>query len=192
LAASLLIGNNVTIRGALYSSGDVVLSGTNIRFQPVSLPALYGSTQPVQLPVLVAADDVYVLGNTSGSVDGAMIAGDLLSFEEGEQDLSMPIRGRVVTRSLAVKERNEWNLGGAQWDSYWAQFSAQLAFPNANPYFPRWLETRGLRIQPLLTVARESTPVRYFVPQGPNTLVVYAPHPDDGGLRWEMLSWTDG
>jgi hypothetical protein len=193
LAASLLIGNDVTIRGSLFTAGDVNLGGTNIRFIPVSLPALYGADRPVQLPVIATGDDFVLMGSGSGSIDGAVVAGDYFDTDQGLQNLGLAIQGRVVARQVDVAERNEWDLGGSQWDLFWTQFNLQLGIPVTSiPYFPRWLETRGLRIQPLLTVRPELSPVRYYIPQS-DPLVIYAPHADDdGGLRWELLSWSEG
>jgi hypothetical protein len=146
------------------------------------------------LPVVATGDDFRLLGNASGSVEGAVLALDYFDIDKGPQNLGLAIQGRVVARQVDVSERNEWDLSSTQWDLFWTQFSLQMGIPVTGiPYYPRWLETRGLRIQPLLTVKPESSPVRYYIPQGANTLLIYAPHADDdGGLRWELLSWSEG
>lgn len=190
--SSMLVGNNVTIRGALFTAGDVNLGGTNIHLTPMSLPALYGADRPVQLPVVATGGDFRLLGNASGTVDGAVVALDHFETDQGPQDLGLAIRGRVVAGEVNLSERNEWDLNDLQWDLLWAQFSLQLGLPvNSIPYFPRWLEVQGLRIQPLLTVRPELSPVRYYIPQSANPMVIYAPHAEDDGLRWELLSWSE-
>jgi len=192
-SASLVIGNNVAIRGAMFAAGDINLGGTNIRLRPVSLPALYGTDRPVQLPVLAAGDDFRLRGNARGTIDGAVIALDRFVAERGPQNLGVAIRGRVVARQVEISERSEWDLGDLQWDDLWNRFSIQLGSEATSiPYFPRWLETQGLRIQPLLTVRPESSPVRYYIPQPSKSMVIYSAHPADDGLRWELLSWFEG
>jgi hypothetical protein len=189
--ASLVIGNNVTIRGVLYSTGDVSLGGSGIQLLPVSLPPLYGTDRPIQLPVLAAAGDVRWQGNASGTIDGAVVAGARFRSDQGPQNLGLAIRGRLAARELDLSERNEWDLSDPQWDFFWGLFFTQSGAQGGTQYFPLWLQAMGLRIQPLLTIRPESTPVRYFTPQAAGPLVVYAPHADDGGLRWEVLKFEE-
>ncbi len=63
-SGTVTIGNNVTLTGTLWSGGDVVVSGTNVVLQPLVLPSLQGSTQGVQLPTVVVAEQFQ--GNEPG------------------------------------------------------------------------------------------------------------------------------
>ena len=47
---TVTIGNNVTIRGSLFCKDDIKIEGTNVHFQPVDLPGLYGSDRPASAP----------------------------------------------------------------------------------------------------------------------------------------------
>ena len=47
----------VTVNGTIVSLDKLSLRGANIQASPVDLPPLHGTTQTVQLPLLVTAQD---------------------------------------------------------------------------------------------------------------------------------------
>ena len=51
------------------------------------------------------------------------------------------------------------------------------------------MESSGLDPESLLTIRPESIPVAYHWHNWDQP--VYVPHPDDEGLRWHLLEWTD-
>ena len=57
------------------------------------------------------------------------------------------------------------------------------------PYFPQWVEKyNGLASDPLVTVQPDSDGVVHHWPDWNQP--IFVPHPDDGGLRWEVIEWT--
>ncbi|HRX80489.1 MAG TPA: hypothetical protein P5307_15575, partial [Pirellulaceae bacterium] len=68
---------------------------------------------------------------------------------------------------------------------------AQLGGSSPNPYFPTWPQTNhALDYQPKLTIQPDPSSVSYHWHDWSKPL--FEAHPDDGGLRWDLLEWQDG
>ncbi|MFH1919678.1 MAG: hypothetical protein ABIP48_07345 [Planctomycetota bacterium] len=181
----ITIRNNVTIRGTLFSKHDVRIEGTNVHFEPVELPALYGSQTPVRLPA-VTCNKFTVKSTAGGSLTGLAAVFADYSVEKSSDTVQFALTGRLIARQLFIKERQPWET--VIWGDRYTDFMAQ--FPVV-PYFPVWMAGwgQGYNPQPLITIKPDASPIAYHwkKPYDP----VYVPHPDDDGLRWDLLVWTD-
>ncbi|MCA9121089.1 MAG: LamG domain-containing protein [Planctomycetaceae bacterium] len=194
--SQLVVNDNVTIQGTLLVydsgiSGRIEIRGTGIKVAPISLPALYGDSTIYQLPSVMARDDVEIYDGSSSSLNGLVMAWDDLQCFQGKQSTTMNLTGQVVVGELEVAGRSEWDQSSFWWDSRHKEFLAQLSASSAVPYFPVWLQANhGLDYQPKLTIQPDPANVSYHWHDW--TKPLFEAHPDDGGLRWDLLEWQDG
>lgn len=190
---NLVIGEGVTVRGSLFCSGRINIEGENVHFEPVELPAVNdptGPAVPLRLPA-ASCKWLTVKPTASGSVTGLVAVFEELKVKKSPDTVEFGITGRVVTRRLTLKEREPWQA--ADWDAYYDQFKSDprylLRFV-VPYYFPVWMADRGYDPRPRLTIGPDPSDVAYHwkKPYDP----IYVPHPDDDGLRWDLLEWTDG
>jgi len=188
----LNLNDNVTVRGTMIlsdSGGDLNILGNNVRFESVALHPLDGSDIPIRLPVAIVANDFAVRAGSKGVVDGMVVAFDEFWVKRDDQaNIDFHLTGRLINKRFHVEQRNDWDLGGSWWSNRYDDFMDQL--DGGEPYMPVWLEENfDLDSTPRLTFKPGSTPASYhwYNPDQP----IYVPHPDDGGLRWELVSWTD-
>lgn len=181
---TITVGDHVTVAGSLFCRDDIRIQGTDVHFKPVALPALHGSDHPVRVPA-GSCRNFLVEETAGGELAGLLAVFDRFEIKKSPKTVAFALVGRLVTRKLYVKERQPWET--LSWDDYYSGFQEQDE--GGVPYFPVWMGNQGYDPKPLLTVKPEPTPVRYHWhnPQEP----VYVPHPDDGGLRWELLEWTE-
>ncbi len=187
--ASVTVRSGVTIEGSLFCLGDVRIEGTNVRFRPVELPALNGSDGSVRLPV-VSCQNFTVKSTAGGSVTGLAAVFDRFQVDKSPDSVAFAVTGRLIARKFLLKERQPWEI--EDWSKRYNEYRDDLDDPTTatTPYFPIWLRYRGgLGPKPQLTVKPDPTPVRYHWHNSQNP--VYVPHPDDDGLRWELLEWAD-
>jgi hypothetical protein len=195
--SSMTFNDNVTLQGMLIASvdqADVTVRGNNVRLQALSLPPLDGTTTAVQLPVALLKGRLRVESQVrNGSLNGLAVAWDKFEFRKGDAETSFDLRGRLLTNELQLLGRDPWKMDASTWSTELTLFLAQLVDPLENspvPYFPQWMEkARGLKVKPLLTVRRESSAVTYHWPDWSQP--IYLPHPNDGGLRWDLVQWKD-
>ncbi len=191
-AGNITVGNNVSITGTLICGGSVNLNGTSISFQPYSLPPLSGSTTPIRLPVVVAAQNV-AGGSTLGvTIQGIVLAGSSFSIATGSQQCSLAVTGHVFAGSVSIAPRTEWALNSFIWNFCYNAFISQLSNPPQTRinYFPTWLSGIGLTPNPILTVTSDPT---VLVDQWQDLTAgpVFIVNPADTGLRWVLWSWAE-
>ena len=203
-AGNLNVYDNVTIRGTMILSdakSDLNVRGRGIRFESVDLPPIEGSDVPIRLPirlpVAILANDFDIRQNSECTVDGMMFVWGHFRFHPDNQaDIDFQMQGCLLTQEFEIAVRHEWNQSDGWWGnrlSEFLDFEDALEDGSTDPrrFFPIWLEqTHGLQIAPRMTIKPGSTRVLYhwYNPGQP----IYVPHPeDDGGLRWELVSWTD-
>lgn len=178
------------LQGTLVSDGDLYLDGRDIELKPFQLPlGLAGTDEPVELPTLIAGDDIRVEDDARANVTGMIVAWDALRIEGGA---GFELRGRAVWRELELE-------GGADWweENYW--FWLYWFFRHPDPdmsaddprvlYFPVYLKDI-LDPAPKVVLGPRGAAVRR--PWPADGEAVYVPHPDDDGLRWEVIRWQDG
>ncbi|HEX4131336.1 MAG TPA: hypothetical protein VHZ24_14950 [Pirellulales bacterium] len=191
-SGSLTIGNNVSISGTVIVSGDVTVTGTGVTLQAFSLPSLLGSTQPVQLPAVVASGSFKVESGVQAVVRGMIAVWNAFDVDPGTQSTTLDFQGRVICKGFQIEERSEWNnTNSFLWSLYWSLFQSQLSPPSQSTtqYYPVWLGLFGLSPTPILTVAPETSSVTYQWKDASNTL--YVPGSSDTGLVWSVQSWSE-
>ncbi|MBL8829386.1 MAG: hypothetical protein JNM18_20550 [Planctomycetaceae bacterium] len=181
---SVQICDNVTIRGTLMCN-DVLVCGNPCSITAVSLPAIDGSSLPVQLPAIISADDLEVEEHSNLTIRGSVVLWDDLNITYGSYNTTVDIQGRVLCKGVYFSARSQWNVGGFIWD--WL-YNTLLGL-SGTQYYPNFLSAYGLSSVPKLTIKPESTAVQYVWKNSDNQ--VYMPHSSDPGLRWSVVDYND-
>jgi hypothetical protein len=192
-SGTLDLHDDVTIRGTVIvgGGGKLRIRGKNVHLLSQDLPAIEGATQPRRLPVALVSDDLEISSLAGGSLQGFAMAWDDTTFEKGPASVSFAVTGRVATRNLRLRGRNEWDQPPVDWDTQYTLYSTATALPGPTLYFPDWMQTAALLDpQPLLTIRPDSSGVSYHWQTLSNS--VYVPHSNDGALRWDLVDWADG
>ncbi|MGD9722395.1 MAG: hypothetical protein AB7O59_12900 [Pirellulales bacterium] len=191
-SSSSSLGNNVTIRGTVITGVDLNITGTNVLIDPHDLQPLDGTTSAVRLPSVIALDDLTVAGGAQATINGVVCVGDDFVVDEGTEGTSLSVQGRVIASGdITIGCRSEWkNYASGQWDTFYADFQAQLSLPGAVSFFPMWMSAaQGRNYVPNITLRPASDS---SVSQWQNlSQPVYAVLEGDSGLHWDLVSWTD-
>lgn len=188
----LQLGQDVAVEGTLITTGgqpDLQIAGDNVRISPVQLPSLYGTTEPIELPAAIVEDDVLVGPHSGTGIRGLVAAWDEFRWEEGDSSASCDFTGRLLSGQLQLRGRTDWDaIANGTWESWLTQFVNQQ--DGGEPHFPQWLDGHaGLSPEPLLTIRPASAAVAYHWQDWSQP--VFAAHPDDEGLVWDIVRWTD-
>ena len=194
-AGAITVYDNTTINGTLVttanSGGRIYILGRQVRFAPVNLPPLQGTTQPVQLPAVVSGDAFRVGVNADVAVTGVLAA--YLDFQvdsDSQADISMVHLGNLIARNITFYGRSDWPPWSFFWDWEYYAFHAQENNANGIKYFPQWLQWDwGADPKPRLTIKPNPASIRYHWHNPQNT--IYVADPSDGGLRWDLLYWAE-
>jgi len=184
-SGDVTLGGNTTIRGTILSTGDVRFGGTNVTIEPLSLPSLEGSALSVQLPVIVAGDDVEVNDGARAVVRGNVAAFDNFTIHTGSDETEFQLQGRLVTRDFDVYGRTEWSFGSTWWSFLYNWWDDQQFDSDGIRYFPVYCQAWGMAYAPRLTFNPETDSVtqQWFTAGSP----VYIGHTADPGLRWSIV-----
>jgi len=188
--SNVTIGNNVSITGTLISGGEVDISGTGVVLSPYSMPSLAGSSTPIRLPAIVAKNSVQCNAGLSASIAGTVIAGGAVTVNQGSQTDYLALTGHLITGSdFTIRGRNESLVTSLVWGNLYSAFQLQLLLPSKVLFFPVYLSAFGMNPNSLLTLKADTTLSldHWQDLSGP----IYVPATGDGGLRWELLSWTN-
>lgn len=191
-SGAVWLHSGVTLRGSLFtrggSSSDIEVHGDQIRMEAVDLWPLDGTDEPIQLPVLVSADDLRFHSGSDSQLAGVVLALDDFDVRTADQDrITLRIEGHAAGRDLYIRPRETWNRDEDWWGDVWNDFWGQRS--SGIPWFPEWLEKSiSLATEPRIVFAPNSRPIRYHCYDPART--IYAPHPDDEGLRWNVVRWT--
>jgi hypothetical protein len=204
---NLSIRDNVTIRGSLICRDDVDVEGINVRFEPVEMPSLHepGAAEaevlqqrPLRLPA-VSCRNFNVKSTGGGSLTGLVAAFNEFKVEKSPATVAFQVTGRIIARRFFVKERQPWET--EKWSDHYIAFMIQLVYTNGGvtpvPCFPIWLAKMGLDPKPSIRIVPDPTPVDYRWKMSYDTILL--PHagdaspqdPNNPGLRWDLLEWTD-
>lgn len=99
---NLTIKSNVTIQGTLICKGDLVIDGTNVHFEPVEMPGLFGAGTTSRLPAIICKNLTIKNTLTSGNVDGLIAVFDTFTFNTASETQTFPIVGRVITNKFYI------------------------------------------------------------------------------------------
>jgi hypothetical protein len=185
------INDNVTIRGTLIVGDTIHIHGDNVNIQPHNLPLLEGSSQPVQLPVMISGKDMHIENVSNVTVQGMATMVKQFEIKQANQNATiLNWQGRIVCKELKVKKRDEWDHSSNWWHNRLDEFLTQLNGSSPFLYFPEWLEVNyGLQAEPVLTIKPESSAVTYHWQDW--NLPIFLPHDNDDGLRWDVIRWED-
>lgn len=192
---ALNLNDDTTIRGTVFtaanSGGRIYVLGKRVHLEPVNLPPLQGTTESVQLPVVVAGDTFRVSTDAEVTITGLISTYN--SFEvltDNQADITMSHQGKLIARDIYFNYRSDWYNSSWWWDDQYNKFDNQKGEANGIKYFPEWLQAKkGLTMQPRLTIKPDANPVRYHWHNPQNT--IYVANPTDGGLRWDLLDWAE-
>jgi hypothetical protein len=188
--SDITLGNNVSVTGTLISGGTVNVTGSGVSVLPFNIPPLAGSSTPIRLPAIVAANSFHCASGVGASVTGVVITGGSVTVDQGSQTNSLAILGHVIAHGdLTIRGRTEWLLTSSLWNTLYNSFILQLLLPSKVLYLPVYLSVYGQNPNPLLTLKPDATLLlnQWQDLSGP----LFVPATGDGGLRWELLSWTD-
>jgi hypothetical protein len=93
------IGNNTTVVGTIISTGNVIITGTNVSLQPASLTPLTGTTSVPQLPAVVANSQFRISDGSYSTVRGTVAAFDSFTSLSGTQDTRLDFQGNLICRT---------------------------------------------------------------------------------------------
>ena len=192
---NLYVNNNVTIRGTVIAYdpgtlGDIEILGDGVTISGVNLPALHGDSSTYQLPAAIARDDIRIHENSSGSLNGLALTWDDFEFASGTVGTDFMVNGQLVVADLEILSRTQWDYWSGWWLDRVETFLGTISFSSPVKYFPTWLKnTQGLDAQPRITIRPDPAGVKYHWHDWSQPLFV--PHPDDGGLRWDLIDWRD-
>jgi hypothetical protein len=193
---SVVIAGNVKITGTVFTNSlysDIYFSGDGVRLTGADLAPLEGSTDRVQLPVVVATDDIRVQTVENVSVDGMAIAGDDFDVHPAYDSTDFDLNGLVLCREFEIRSRGVWDQSDWWWLTWLKGFYAQAGGPEAIdsiPYFPAWIEEETvLETEPQITFNPSAEPVSYHWQDWDEP--IYQPGDDDEGLLWDLIRWKD-
>lgn len=190
----IALNDNVSVLGSLLAlgGGTVRVQGRNVQLAGHDLPALSGGTQSVQIPAVIADNDVRFEQNSGGTISGLVVANDQFTVAaDAQADISATVNGRIIAPSFYVGDRSEWWQTATWWNNSKTTFDAQKGAANGIRYFPAWLKTAAtpqLDYVPRVTIQPDSRNIQYHWKNSADP--IYVALASDGGLRWELLSWT--
>lgn len=187
LTGDLNIGSNVSFEGLCITPGDgidVTISGNSVKMRGPTLPALVGETSTWELPVIYGRDDVYIT-SAQAEIEGAVIAGDRFSIQEGADDVQCALTGMLHAQRASVGTRQTWDSYDGDWGNQLSQFVTATG-GDADDYFPQWLSSeRGLTLNQNLSISPPAETRSYYWPD--LSQPIYVADPGDEGLVWEYV-----
>ena len=98
--------------------------------------------------------------------------------------------GRVFAKNVDVYGRSEWYQGASWWSTAYSLFTSQPQNGSQIKYFPVWMQdTHGLQPEPQYGLWPDPLNPYYHWKNPQDT--IYVPKSSDGGLRWDLLSWSE-
>lgn len=195
-SGSLTIGADTTITGTVFTAGGsggvITVQGNQVRLNAVNLPALQGSTDPVQLPVAVVGSGFRVSSGTVLNISGLVVAQyDFTVAQDGQTGITLSHSGKLVAEDVYVNGRTDWaSKSSLWWSACYLAWRAQKDSTFGSKYFPQWLQKNTSLIPaPRLVIKPDTASIRYHWHNPENT--IYVANPADGGLRWDLLDWTE-
>jgi hypothetical protein len=131
--------------------------------------------------------------------------GDVITFMPPEHDLT--ILSRIVCQHFSVGGRMDWwELGGCShnpycladwWEDRYEEFEDQLGEDGEIDSFTKWLAKKWqVDPRPPVLITPDPTPARYHWrdlndPHCPYDSLYVPGEDDEGGLRWDLVRWTE-
>ncbi|MBN1396028.1 MAG: hypothetical protein JW959_13480 [Pirellulales bacterium] len=180
--------DNVAIHGSLFCRDEICFRGANVVIEPVNLPPLAGTSAPVQLAA-ASSQETTIYDGSDGAVSGLIAVFDDFRVIEGVQETAFSLAGKLVAKRLYVEERSSWS--GLSWGWYydWFEFLLYMDPQHASEYFPDFMSDYGCDPAPRVVIAPQDSDVTYHWANSYDP--IFVPHPNDGGLRWDLLKWSE-
>ncbi len=180
IGAHLTIGSSPTIYVVTARVSNTFSPTTRVTISP---PILEGEDVSEGDSVVFP---VQPLPSSQLTIVGLAAIADGFTVEDASQDASaMSIHGKVAAKDVYVERRAEWDRSSIWWtliESWWKT-------ADEGALFPIWLRILGLDPEPRMAIWPDDTNIAYHWQKSDDT--IYVPDPADGGLRWELLNWTD-
>ena len=180
------LGNGASIVGTVIATGKVRFNGTNLSIQPFSLPALDGTTSAVQLPAVVAGNDILVGDESSAAVQGNVVTFAKFSVTSGDHATQWGLSGRLICRQFEVQSRSQFNIGSLWWSFVWSWFNDQLGTHDDIDHYPVYCAAWGMNYVPKITInppTGAAVVAQWFTAGSP----LYKVDTGDVGLRWSLI-----
>ncbi len=184
-SSALYLENNVTVRGTLLAH-DIHITGQNVQLSGHNLRPLLGTSRPLQLPVIVARNDVKTYENARLQVNGVVSATNRFEVRRANAASTVNMQGRLIAGELYLQGREAWDVSASTWGLYVLLYGWQSG-ANIIPYFPVYMTLFGMDYPPPARISPPTTETDFHW-QSSNT-PIYAIKSGDGGLRWEVIRW---
>lgn len=186
-SGTLYLQDNVQVRGTLLAA-DVHLSGRNVRLEPPNLKPVLREWRPIQLPAIVVSNNVSFYASASATIAGLVSVEDKFEVRSGNTNAALTLRGRLITGEFYLGGRTSWDISSITWGLYRTLFDLQSGASIIH-YFPIYMSYLGFDPQPQIQIVPPVEEVIYHWPSVNTPL--YVPHPNDGGLRWDVVRWGE-
>lgn len=187
-AYSLVLGNNVTIRGTLFCQEEIRVTGTNVVFESLNQLPLHGSSLPIRMPVAVCRDFT-VRPSAACTVSGLLAAFGAVNVDAASSRGTFTLKGRLVAQDLDIHADSDWD--NLAWSTLYDLYYASLT--TGWTYFPMWMQFLGYPYAPTVVIKPGDDASYHWYRTGES---LYVPHADDfsqmdatqtPGLRWELM-----
>ena len=188
----LRLDDNTGIQGTIITYGkynpDLDIRGENVKILPVTLPSLYGDATNFQLPAAIVKDDLHVRDDCQASFKGLAVVWDDFECRSGSEDTAFDFQGKLFVSEFEVHSRESWDESDSWWKELATKFWQQIWTSGGEQYFPEFArQEEDLDPTPKILVRPDSTKPSYHWPDWDQP--IFVPHPDDGGLRWDVIRW---
>lgn len=195
----ILDGSQASIAGLVISTDDFkITEDSQYASLAVTAPAHQaGKTLQAVLPVVFsnysAAECRRMILAGSVRVGGSVVRDPATLVQSGQHIVVYPriLLSRVVARDIYVGGRSEWSLHSLWWSLLYDLFKNQESASDGIRWWPEWLDACGLEKESQLGITPDATQPTPWYHWQTSQNPIYMPHPDDEGLRWELLEWTD-
>ncbi len=192
---SLEVRDNVSLEGTLVVAGigstpDLHVNGEAVNLRAADVRPLHNSSEAIRLPVLLVKDDLRIHDGSNSQIDGVVAVWDDYEIRSGSQAVVHQLKGHLIARELKIRGRSEWASGDSWWRARANHFLLQLGQASPIPYFPMLVDSvNGLNVAPQLTIDPPAgSQVQHW---NDWDQPIFVKHPDDEGLRWDLIEWTD-
>ncbi|PHS16991.1 MAG: hypothetical protein COA78_03355 [Blastopirellula sp.] len=190
---SITLGDNTSINGTLITNAnnaDIILDGTSIEITPVTLPMLHESSDVIEMPALIASEDIEAKSDCDANINGSLFVGGSFNVPTGSASTECHIQGLLLANEIQVETRTDWMSPLSSIREYFDDFLANQENPGVSPYFPQWLsDNKSMSLDKKLTIEPPETEKNYHWLD--LTQPIYQVHADDEGLVWDFVQWID-
>lgn len=184
-STDLEIPTYTTVEGTIVCDGNVTISGSYVQLEPVDLPALAGTTTPVQLPAVIC-NDLIIEASGDADITGFVAAFGKVDVQGGMYDDATIFNGRVVVAEELLIDPSDESLF-VDWTT---AYNDWLAITPVTQLFAEYMETAEMiDPTPFVTIKPDSNSVTYHWKEPADP--VYEADPSDAGLFWDLIDWQE-